>query len=79
MQGMTDESYDRRYVARKITGVPEWFKDSWSFCVAPSEAEANRINEEVRPGPGMRLDAACALDADGDIIPTAYIFSVPKL
>lgn len=79
VQGLPDESQTRKYIARRIPSVPEWFKDSWSFCVKPSEVEATEILERVRPGPGMRLDAACALDADGDTVPTAYIFSVPKL
>jgi hypothetical protein len=74
-----DERATRRYLARRDPGVPEWFEGAWSYCDAPTEDEAESIYKTGKPGPGMRLDGICALDADGDIIPTALIFSVPKL
>ena len=70
---IADERDTRRYVVRRRTDDPDWFKESWSSCLPPTKEEEAALVEVLKPGLGMRLDGVCALDADGDIIPTGYI------
>jgi hypothetical protein len=79
VEGIPDERFERTYIARFPKNIPPWFKDSWSYCRQPTEDEAKAINDARNPGPGMRLDAKCELNADGTIIPTGYVYSVPTL
>ncbi len=79
VEGIPDEQFERNYIARYPKDIPPWFSDSWSFCKPPTDDEAKTINDAVNPGPGMRLDAVCELNADGTIIPTGYVYSVPNL
>ena len=74
-----DERKTRRYVVRRRTDVPHWYKDSWSHCTPPTEADRAFLIEKLKPAPGMRLDGLCTLDADGDIITTGYIFTLPDI
>jgi hypothetical protein len=74
-----DETSTRRYVVRRRTDVPDWFKESWSYCTPPTEEEEAFLLERLEPGQGMRLDGICALDADGESIPTGYIFTIPDI
>ena len=79
LQDMEDESFTRRYLARSYKSTPEWYRQSWSFCTAPSEAELAEAQGRIASSPGMRLDAPCTLDVEGEIIPTAQIHSVSRL
>ena len=79
LQDMEDESFTRRYLARSYKSTPEWYRQSWSFCTAPSEAELAEAESRIASSPGMRLDAVCTLDVEGEIIPMAQIYSVPRL
>ena len=45
----------------------------------PTEEEEKQINEIAPPDRGMRLEALCSIDADGEIIHTAIVHSLPKL
>lgn len=74
-----NERDTRKYIIRPRTDVPSYFKDAWSFCDPPTLEDAEAINKALPPGPGMRLEAECVLDADGEIIPTGYLYSAPKL
>ncbi|TYB83472.1 hypothetical protein [Maritimibacter fusiformis] len=82
---MEDERYAvepnqaRKYIGFVAAEVPGWFKDSWSYCKAPTEEERRDIEQNFDPGPGARLDAVCSFDADGEIIHAGIIYSVPKL
>jgi hypothetical protein len=79
LEGVEDERLERRYMARSYKDLPTYFDGAWSFCHPPTDAEAERITASTSLDRGMRLDALCALDADGDIIETAIIVSVPRL
>lgn len=73
---------DRRYIGIPYQ-VASWFEDRWSYCHAPSEAEANAIRETMPPElklgmTGARLDAVCTIDSDGKTIPRGLVFSVPR-
>ncbi len=79
MLGVEDEGTTRRYMGRTRTDIPVWFKDSWSYCMPPTEDNRAALLEQLKVGPGMRLDGVCTLDADGDVITTGYILSVPDI
>lgn len=79
MLNTEDERNSRRYVVRRRTDVPNWFRESWSYCIPPTEEEQVFLLKRLGPGPGMRLDGICTLDADGDVITTGYIFTVPDI
>ncbi len=74
-----DERSTRRYVVRQRTDVPNWFKESWSYCTPPTEEVRVFLLEQLEQGPGMRLDGVCTLDADGDVITTGLIFTIPDI
>ncbi|WP_171184115.1 hypothetical protein [Ruegeria sp. HKCCC2117] len=74
-----DERFIRNYIMKPRTDVPDYFKDSWSYCKPPTDEERTILEEALNPGPGMRLDGVCSLDADGEIIPTGLVFSVPDI
>lgn len=67
----------RKYIAFAMEGVPSWFDGAWSFCRRPDDEERQALDFD--PGPGSRFDAICEIDADGDVVPTAYLYSVPDL
>jgi hypothetical protein len=60
-----DERGTRKYIIRPRTDVPSYFKDAWAFCDPPTVADAAKIEKNLPPSPGMRLEAVCVLDADG--------------
>jgi hypothetical protein len=74
-----DERNTRRYIVRPRTDVPNWFKESWSYCKPPTEEDQAFLLKQLELGPGMRLDGVCTLDADGDVITTGYILTVPDI
>ena len=74
-----DERRTRRYIALPRADVPDWFKESWSYCTPQTEEERVFLLERLEQGPGMRLDGVCTLDADGDVITTGYIFTIPDI
>jgi hypothetical protein len=74
-----DERSTRRYLVRPRTDVPNWFKESWSYCAPLTEEERVFLLVRLEQGPGMRLDGVCTLDADGDVITTGYLFTVPDI
>lgn len=74
-----DERSTRRYIIRPRTDVPIWFEESWSYCTPPTEEERAFLLDRLEQGPGMRLDGVCNLEADGDVIPTGYIFTIPDI
>ena len=70
----------REYLFAAYLNTPEYFKDAWSRCKAPAGAEAREIEKSsAAPGPGMRLEAVCTLDADGEILRTGIVYSIPDL
>ncbi len=79
MVDIPNELDKRKYLETPMADVPSWFEDAWSFCKKPTDEEEKQINEVAPPDRGMRLDAFCSIDADGEIIPTAIIYSVPRL
>lgn len=84
MVGIPDERFkenapSRMYIGLRAAGVPPWFEEAWSFCEPPTDKEAASINKTLELGPGMRLDAICKINPDGEMIITAYIYSAPKL
>ncbi len=79
MLDIKDERSARRYIVRPRTDVPSWFKESWSYCKPPTEEDQASLLKQLELGPGMRLDGVCTLDADGDVITTGYILTVPDI
>jgi len=79
MVDIPEELLERKYIRAPMADVPRWFKDAWSFCKKPTEEEKKQINKIAPPDRGMRLEALCSIDADGEIIRTAIVYSVPKL
>ena len=75
--GARDET--RRYMCYQASGVPEWYKETWSVCTAPDNNEISEFERNVDMGPGGQLDAVCEIDADGDVFVRGWIVSVPKL
>lgn len=75
-----DEQETRRYFGYPFE-VPFYLEDAWSFCSPP---EGNEIAEAERwlegtYQPGMRIDAICKLDVDGQVVVRGLITSVPRL
>jgi hypothetical protein len=66
-------------MSRSYKDLPEYFDNAWSLCRPPTDAEVDGVLASISLDRGMRLDAVCSLDADGDIIETAVIVSVPRL
>lgn len=82
MVGTHDKRYDtppRTYIAAPLQNIPRWYKNSWPFCKMPDSNEIKKADKLFPPEPGMRLEAVCELNADGKIIRTAFIYSVPDL
>lgn len=79
-----DERETRRYLGYPAD-VPFYIEDTWTFCSPPEGqeiAEAERwLNESDPRGrpPGMRVEAICRIDADGEIVIRGIITSVPRL
>lgn len=79
LEGIEDERLERTYMSRSYKDLPEYFDNAWSLCRPPTDAEVDGVLASISLDRGMRLDAVCSLDADGDIIETAVIVSVPRL
>jgi len=77
--GIDDVEPEREYIAVAMKNIPSYFSDSWAFCKRPDDGAIKKINSSFPPGPGMKFEAVCELDADGQIIPTAYIYSIPAI
>ena len=75
-----DEQETRRYLGYPLE-VPFYLEDAWSFCSPPKEEEkdvadwwGNELDE-----PGMRLEAICRLEVEGETVLRGIIATVPKL
>ncbi len=79
MRGIDDERQTRRYFAYGASGVPSWYRESWSNCRKPSEDERAAFLNQAEIGPGGRLDALCEINADGDVFIRGWVASVPDL
>ncbi|MDW3118372.1 MAG: hypothetical protein R8G60_11750 [Roseovarius pacificus] len=79
MVGFEDERETRRYFGYQARNVKPWYLHTWSICRKPTEAETAQFDEADDLGPGGRLDAACEIDADGDVFIRGWVASVPDL
>lgn len=88
---MADSSkYVRRLNAanrsRKYLGVPfdvqPWFKETWSWCKSPTQAEKSdyeRMPADFRKQfDGAKFEAVCRIKVDDGEITNGLIFSVPE-
>lgn len=79
-----DERDTRRYFGYP-TEVPFYLEDAWSFCSPPEGQEAavyeawlDEADERGRP-PGMRVEAVCRIDVEGEKVIRGVITTVPRL
>lgn len=77
--GVKHESETRKYISRRYNKVPTYYQDAWAFCEPLSAEEVAAVNTRWPPSPGARFEAFCSLKADGEEIPVALLYSVPKL
>ncbi len=68
---------------RKMVGIsrdlPEWYNGAWSHCSKPEEeVDIERLG--VKPKPGMRFEALCYIEVEGEEpVYSGALFSVPNL
>jgi hypothetical protein len=79
MRGFGERQQDRRYLGYPSPDVPSWYDETWSICRKPSAQELESFEANSDLGPGIRLDAVCEIDADGDVFVRGWIASVPDL
>jgi hypothetical protein len=75
-----DDRETRRYFGRPVD-VPFYLEDAWAFCSPPEGtevAEAERWLAEAGQ-PGMRFEAICRIDVDGETVIRGFITTVPRL
>lgn len=75
-----DERETRRYFGLPAD-VPFYIEDAWTFCSPPEGdeiAEAERWLAEADQ-PGMRVEAICKIDVDGETVIRGIITTVPRL
>lgn len=74
-----DERETRRYFGFP-TELP-LYEDAWSFCSSPKDDEQAEVDRWLvaQDQPGLRVDAVCRLDIDGEIVVRGLIATVPKL
>ena len=68
---------------RKVVGIseelPDWYDRAWSFCRKP-EGEMDIELLGVKPQPGMRFEALCFIEVEGEEpLYSGALFSVPNL
>lgn len=79
MSGFDGRDQSRRYMSYDANNIPPWYKETWSRCRVPQEAETSGFESAVDMGPGGRLEAVCEIDADGDVFVRGWIVTVPNL
>jgi hypothetical protein len=75
-----DERETRRYFGYPAD-VPFYLEDAWAFCSPPEFQEvawAEGWLEEANQ-PGMRVEAICRIDVDGETVIRGIITTVPRL
>lgn len=77
------ENRDRKYLGVPVD-VPAWFKESWSFCDAPTDAERQSIPPDLpaklqQSLRNARFEAVCHIDVDGEPMLRGLLFSVPRV
>lgn len=77
------ENRDRKYLGVPAD-VPSWFKESWSFCDAPTDEEREFIPPSLPADlqqnlVGARFEAVCHIDVDGEPLLRGLLFSVPRV
>jgi len=80
MVGIPNERETRRYMGRS-SEVPFYLEKAWSFCSPPSKEEHKQLatTMKVRDFPGVRIEAVCKIDVDGNSVVRGVITSVPRL
>jgi hypothetical protein len=76
-----DERETRRYLGYPFD-VPFYLEEAWAFCSPPEGPEIDEAERWLESGddmPGMRVDAVCRLDVDGETVIRGIIATVPKL
>lgn len=75
-----DERETRRYFGYPAD-VPFFVEDAWSYCSPPDDEEVAQAERwlSVSDQPGMRVDAICRVDVDGEAVIRGIITTVPKL
>lgn len=75
-----DERETRRYFGYPAD-VPFYIEDAWSFCSPPEGDEVAETERWLAASeqPGMRIEAICRIDVDGETVVRGIITSVPRL
>lgn len=74
-----DDRENRAYRAYPNSKTPEWFIKTWATCRPISDAQLSAIL--AAPGtkqPGLRWEALCEIEADGDRFVRGWIASTPR-
>lgn len=75
-----DERETRRYLGYPAD-VPFYIEDAWTFCSPPEGDEVAEAERWLAEGdqPGMRVEAICRIDVDGETVIRGIITTVPRL
>ena len=79
MREIHDDRPSRKYLAVVPLDVPRWYEKAWAECRPPFLDELARFEAGREMGPGMRTDAICEINADGDVFVRGWVLSVPRL
>ncbi len=77
---MPDEKETRRYLGFEME-VPRYLQYVWSKCYAPTELETQYGDQFMREKnlPGLRLDAVCKIEVEGDVVVRGWVATTPRL
>ncbi len=78
MEGFGPEDYDRRYLGY-AKDVSSLYEEVWSTCRRPTDAELKGLEENGHQLPGIRWEAICEIDADGDVFIRGWVASIPDI
>ncbi len=78
MVGFGDRDEERRYLGYPADVSPIYKKD-WSTCRRPSDDELKALEASDPDVPGIRWEAICEIDADGDVFIRGWVATVPRI
>ncbi|MEV8468216.1 hypothetical protein AB0T83_15685 [Fluviibacterium sp. DFM31] len=78
MIDVEDVRPERRYFAYPAMDLPEWYQGAWSVCRPVTDPERQEFEADLDPGPGVRWEAVCEFEADGETVFAGIVFSVPR-
>ncbi len=79
MTGFGEREDDRRYLGYAAKNVPTVYEEVWSNCRRPTDQELEAFEQDGSDLPGLRWEAVCEIDADGDVFIRGWVASIPRL